>query len=201
MSHNPTYRVFDYSENIKEIENGLRAFVERECYEEGGTLDPIRWLKDRVFTSYDEAIDWLKETDRGWYDNRAVVFKSYDGVKVPKRSSKYESLLAKSREVYSKLIELQREDHFKNLKIKNVTCKTCRSVIPIDRLMGRNNCPVCGYSLLPQSKQNKIEEFTKKLSDINKQIEAENRLYSSRLGAIRIPKENYKWLVYFDYHT
>ena len=201
MGHNPTYREFNYSENTKEIEKGLRAFVERKCYEEGGSLSPIRWLKDKVFNSYDEAVDWLEETDRGWYDNRAVVFKSYDGIKVPKKSSKYESLLVKHREVYNKLIELQREDHFKNLKIKNVTCKNCRSVIQIDRLMGRNICPICGYSLLPQSKQNKIAEYKKKLGTIQKQIDDEDRLYRSKLSSIRVPKENYRWLVYFDYHT
>ena len=71
-------RYFDYhcSHSKKQIEKHLNHFVAMEDWQEGasGLPSPIRWI-DRVCKNYEEAEEYIKSHDRGWYDCLAIKYK------------------------------------------------------------------------------------------------------------------------------
>ena len=71
-------RHFDYhcSHSKKQIEKHLNHFVAMEDWREGasGLPSPIRWI-DRVCKNREEAEEYIKTHDRGWYDCLAVQYK------------------------------------------------------------------------------------------------------------------------------
>ena len=71
-------RHFDYhcSHSKKQIEKHLNRFVAMEDWQEGasGLPSPIRWI-DRVCKNCEEAEEYIKTHDRGWYDCLAVQYK------------------------------------------------------------------------------------------------------------------------------
>ena len=77
MAHNVKYFEFHCSRSKKQIEDKLNHFVAMADWEEGasGLPSPIRWL-NQVFKTYEEAEEYIKRHDRGWYDCLAVQFKN-----------------------------------------------------------------------------------------------------------------------------
>lgn len=79
MSHVISFR--SYPENMDRglITCDIIEEVECACYAEGGGLDrPIRWLDGIVLDSYNEAEEYIKDHDDGWYDNLAVKYRTTD---------------------------------------------------------------------------------------------------------------------------
>lgn len=78
MAHNIKY--FEYKEDVdrKKVQANLDNYVAHEDWEEGcsGLDSPIRWIENcGVFDSYDEALEYIKSHDKGWYDSLAVRYK------------------------------------------------------------------------------------------------------------------------------
>ena len=201
MSHNPTYRSYPYTENTAKIENEIAEYVHHACWQEGGSLTPIRWMNSMVFNSLEEARQWLEDTDNGWYDNRAVVYKDYQNVKTPKRTKKYEDLMRRLKENQEKLRKATTEGHYDNVKSALISCRNCGSKIAKAYLKGKNFCPVCRESMLPPTKVNQIKRYEEIIEDIKKQITEENIAYNKKLENVKVSKKDLKWLVYYDYHT
>ena len=71
-------RFLDYScrESQKKVEKSLDNFVAREDYEEGATglPNPIRWI-NHLCKNREEAAEYIRTHDRGWYDSLAVQYK------------------------------------------------------------------------------------------------------------------------------
>ena len=115
MSHNPTFETYRYTEDKKKlakIEGSINEAVRHHTYFEGGggLVTPIRWMSRRVFGSYQEAYDWLNETDSGWYDNRAVVYVEKDQRHLPSRTKKQEMIGKRLQEARQKYTELSSTD-------------------------------------------------------------------------------------------
>ena len=77
MAHNIKHCSFHCSWTKKQIEKHLDHFVAMEDWEEGavGLPSPIRWI-DRVYKNREEAEEYIKNHDRGWYDCIAVQYKN-----------------------------------------------------------------------------------------------------------------------------
>ena len=77
MAHNIRHLDYHCSRSQREIQKRLDNFVACEDYEEGavGLPNPIRWI-DRVCKNREEAEEYIKNHDRGWYDCLAVKYKS-----------------------------------------------------------------------------------------------------------------------------
>ena len=75
--HNIKHLVYHCSMSKREIEKSLDDYVAREDYMEGATglPNPIRWI-DTVCKNYDDAEEYIKCHDKGWYDCLAVKYKS-----------------------------------------------------------------------------------------------------------------------------
>ena len=76
MAHNIRHLDYHCSRSQREIQKRLDNFVACEDYEEGavGLPNPIRWI-DRVCKNREEAEEYIKSHDRGWYDCLAVKYK------------------------------------------------------------------------------------------------------------------------------
>lgn len=77
MSHNIRYFNYHCSCSQKQVQNKLDNFVACEDYEEGavGLPRPIRWI-NHICKDRDEAEEYIKNHDRGWYDCLAVQYKN-----------------------------------------------------------------------------------------------------------------------------
>ena len=78
MAHNIKY--FEYKEDVdrKKVQTNLDNYVAHEDFEEGcsGLNSPIRWIENcGVLNSYEEALEYIKSHDKGWYDSLAVRYK------------------------------------------------------------------------------------------------------------------------------
>ena len=76
MAHNIRHLDYHCSCSQRQVEKRLDNFVACEDYEEGavGLPQPIRWI-DHVCKNREEAEEYIKAHDRGWYDCLAVQYK------------------------------------------------------------------------------------------------------------------------------
>ena len=74
--HNIKYLDYHCSCSQRQVQKKLDNFVAHEDYEEGavGLPNPIRWI-DHVYENREEAMEYIKLRDRGWYDSLAVKYK------------------------------------------------------------------------------------------------------------------------------
>lgn len=76
MAHNIKHFDYHCSFSQKQVEKRLNHFVAVEDWEEGasGLPQPIRWI-NHVCKDREEAEEYIKSHDRGWYDCLAVQYK------------------------------------------------------------------------------------------------------------------------------
>lgn len=76
MAHNIHYLDYHCSVSKVEVQKRINHFVSIEDEGEGarGLFTPIRWI-DHLCKDRDEAIEYIKEHDRGWYDSLACLYK------------------------------------------------------------------------------------------------------------------------------
>ena len=74
--HNINFFDYHCSVSKKAVQRSLDNYVAREDEGEGATglLSPIRWI-NRLFKNREEAYEFIKSHDRGWYDSLAVQYK------------------------------------------------------------------------------------------------------------------------------
>ena len=190
--HNPTYRTYSIMENPKDIEREIGREVAACCWQEGGTLEPIKWMRDKEFDSYEEAYEWLKKTDNGWYDNRAVVYTDLSDLS----SKKLEDLIRRRSEWREKKSILMKKCHFAGVKSAKITCKHCDSSISSKYMEKRNTCPVCGADMRPATILNTLQNYQNRIVELDQSIHAEKKGLAQKAKT-----KKQKWLVYYDYHT
>lgn len=76
MAHNIRHLSYHCSVSQRKVQNSLDDFVASEDYGEGATglPSPIRWI-DYICKNREEAEEYIKSHDRGWYDSLAVKYK------------------------------------------------------------------------------------------------------------------------------
>ena len=195
MSHNPTYRNYSFKCKPKEIEAGIAEFVRHACWQEGGSLSPIKWMENKIFNSYEEAEEWLDKTDNGWYDNRAVVY--LDTSTISKPSKKLEDIERRLKEWRQRKSDIRSTYHFAEAKVSLIGCKSCGSKIAVEYMRTRNDCPVCRKSMLSDTKLKQLERADDMIAHLQKDYDTEKAVIHNKL----LNKAEKRWLVYFDYHT
>lgn len=75
MGHTICHKIYDEKVNKNSVQAEWDEIVQHEDYKEGasGLPKPIKWI-DKTFSNYDEALEYIKEHDSGWYDQIAVKF-------------------------------------------------------------------------------------------------------------------------------
>ena len=76
MAHNVKHLDYHCSVSQKQVQKRLDHYVAMEDWEEGasGLPHPIRWI-NHICKNREEAEEYIKRHDRGWYDCLAVQYK------------------------------------------------------------------------------------------------------------------------------
>lgn len=143
MGHNIEYFNYDESTNQKDIEAKLASYVQHETWQEGGSMSPIRWLKQSPLPDRDAAEQFIKRHDKGWYDCLAVRYKEPVITQAIRAAQKAEAA------AWKKWRDLDNEVYVTTLTSEFISCKACKSrlnrkMLAIPKIgIPRNTCPVC----------------------------------------------------------
>lgn len=192
MSHNIEYYDYPETDGKKEIEAELASYVQHETWQEGGSMSPIRWLKQSPLPDRDAAEQFIKRHDKGWYDCLAVRYKEPVMTQAIRAAQKAEAA------AWKKWRDLDNEVYVTTLTSEFISCKACKSrlnrkmlAIPKIGILG-NACPVCHAELRPKSTLERIDRAKKaaeKASEHTNEVARKNK------------KQNVRWLVKVEYHT
>jgi hypothetical protein len=183
-----------YNENVnrKKAEEEINRFVAHEQRHEGGSglYSPIRWLESGgVLPNYNEAVDYIKSHDKGWYDALAVRYRDFDG--------KETAALTKAKEKFKiaadKYHALDGKFHFADIKAAFIGCHTCGSKISREHLK-TNYCPVCRNDLRPTSTRETIARYRLKMDKAAELVAKEDKKCLAKSSKV-------KWLVKIEWHT
>ena len=187
MGHNIEY--YDYKENVdkKKVWAELNEYVEHCTWQEGGSgLESIRW-NDHICASYEEAKEWIRQHDRGWYDQLAVKFYS----PLFQKSAKTEELDKKIKEAYDVYSKRNNICYPKTRTSEFIGCSKCKSRLASKYLSG-NFCPICRADLRPDTTLKAITAAKNKW---------ENAQKTKRDYIDKHSKKEIFWLVKIEYHT
>lgn len=202
MGHAVEYLSFDAKEDRKKIQKECDEWGSYHCdpYERGGCRGGLGGnisFTDRVYNSYDEAVDYLEKTI-GNYRQTAVKYYKYPEIKPTKTLA----ALEEKRKEYCKKISVLNKPHYKGVKQATVKCKKCGSSLATAYCGNKgaygyiNNCPVCGCELRPESVLAKLESYTAKREEIAKRIKDEEKKINEKQKA----KATLHWLVCCEVH-
>lgn len=213
MSHNLGYTIGDGKLSNSEI-CSLAADEATEDMryngtDESGDFSPnrIKPEPNKIFKSVEDAREYLDYVaDNGFYDSRAVKFHDLSELKPLKSETTLEDKIKKLTEDKNKYVRSHRAVRA-DLKSKFVTCKSCGSRINVAAFLeitegrpmgryndngGRDNCPVCGVNMRPQSVLDRIQSYNDRIDALSA------KLSESRKS--RADKAPVKWIAMWDYH-
>jgi hypothetical protein len=187
MSHNIRYEILEENVNKQKV----MAHIQEIAKSDGdGYCSNMTWHTNvPPFETVDEADEFIKKKDNGWYDDHAVRFKDYSKATKTKKMEEYE---AKSKELLQGKKEYISEHLIKNFKAQFVGCPKCGSKLSKEYLRG-NNCPLCGVDMRSKTVLDKINWYDDKIKQYNDKIKAEKKKQSD--------KAVIKWLVKYEYHS
>lgn len=141
------------------------------------------------FESRDEAMAWIKQHDKGFYDDHAVRYKKYAPANVTEKIKAYTH---KMTELWNAKQDYIREHSVQKLQAKLITCPKCTSKLSKQYLRG-NSCPLCYTDLRSKTTLDKLQWFDDK-----------REYYANRIAEEeRKQKRGYEiyWLVKYEYHS
>lgn len=192
MSHNIEYFDYDISKNPKDIEANLANYVQHETWQEGGSMSPIRWLKQSPLPDRNTAEQFIKRHDKRWYDCLAVRYKEPVMTQAIRDAQKAEAA------AWKKYNDLDNEIYVTTLTSEFISCKVCKSklnrkMLAIPKIgIPKNVCPVCHAELRPKSTLERIDRAKKA---------AEKASEHTNEVARKSKKQKVRWLVKIEYHT
>ena len=192
MSHNIEYFDYDISKNPKDIEANLANYVQHETWQEGGSMSPIRWLKQSPLPDRNAAEQFIKRHDKRWYDCLAVRYKEPVMTQAIRDAQKAVAAAGK------KYNDLDNEIYVTTLTSEFISCKVCKSklnrkMLAIPKIgIPKNVCPVCHAELRPKSTLERIDRA---------KMAAEKASEHTNEVARKSKKQKVRWLVKIEYHT
>lgn len=194
MGHEKQYVTYPESVNKKSVQSEWDAIVRQICWQEGasGLCSSIRWI-DKICASYEEAEEYIKRHDNGWYDQLAVKYLDYSGVQPDKKLLELQKRVNILYEVY---LQKANNIHYAGAKAKYITCKCCGSSISREHLRG-NHCPVCKADMRPDSTQQRIVSAKASYENALCTLKAEQKKYQEKCKK----QAKVRWLVKIEYHV
>lgn len=188
--HQICYNNFPVSTPKEKIEKFLNDRADRDG-DGGGLYNRIRFI-DLTFDYRENAEEYIKANDTGWYDQLAVKYRFQKDFKPSKTLLNLQSRVAKA---YKELYDLSYKFHFADHKSEFIGCKGCGSKISL-KYLRRNTCPVCGFDMRPKTTLDKIEALKLKHDELQKA--AHDKEHEERMKSIK--KAETFWLVKTEYH-
>ena len=194
MGHNIRHAVYPEDVDKKAVESEWNEKVKHICYEEGGggLLHSIRWL-DHICKDEEEAEEYIKSHDKGWYDQLAVKFREYPKLEPSKTLLTLRKRRTAEQEKYSSYVKAHSVSTF---KAEYIGCPQCGSKLKKELLRG-DWCPLCRAELRSKTTNETITRYSNKICELDKQIRAEEKKMEEK----NIKNTKIKWLVKIEYHT
>ena len=194
MGHEIRHETYPENVNKQKVQNEWDAAVRRICYQEGasGLASPIRWL-DMVCDSYEEAEEYIRSKDKGWYDQLAVRYLDYGNIQP---SKKLIDLRERVGQLYTAYRQKAERFHFADIQAAFVTCKGCGSKISRKHLQG-NRCPVCKEDMRPDSTLKSIESAKASYTKAQAALAEEEKKWQEK----QKKQAKVRWLVKIEYHV
>ena len=185
--HNICHYVYPENVDKKKVFNELNDYVEHVCWQEGGSLDHIRWENYPILENRRDAEEWISKHDRGWYDNLAVRFTK----PVDKSTDKLIAIRNKIQETFKEYKARDSKLYAETVTSNYIGCKKCGSKLSREHLKS-NSCPLCREELRPEHMLKNVlaakNKYLRALKEENDYVEKHS-------------KKEVCWLVKIEYHT
>lgn len=173
-------------------ENTKRNRILEECNEysrrSGESISQIRFLEAPILDSYEQAEEYLRSQDSGWYDCLAVRYREAT------TPSKRMQVLDKRCDAAMRAYRLLAEKPITSMTTaKFIGCKNCGSKLSRDHLRG-SYCPLCNSDLRSETHQKKIRAADEKVKYAQELLRKEKEKVAAK-------SEKVSWLVKIEYHT
>ena len=150
-------------------------------------IQSIRW-SNVTCSSREDALNWIRKYQRNWYDQMAVKYYEYGG---NKKTQELRTRIAKLREKQEKYEEATIPCVVKTSKY--LSCKGCGSKLAREYLPTNwAHCPLCGKTMRSKTNLERINNYQKRISQLDKQLDEE--IKKSKL------KREW-WLIKYEYHV
>ena len=190
MGHNIMHEVYPENVDRNKVQRDWDNYVAHADRGEGcgGLSKKIRWLEGHVCDSYEDAENYIRQKDDGWYDQLAVRFL------VPREdTAKIRDLKERVAAAYKKATDIRRDVHYSHCESSYIACRYCGSRLAT-KYIKSNICPLCGKDLRPTSAILRQERAELKAQELQKKLDDGIKKESKKNGDI-------KWLVKIEYHT
>lgn len=143
-----------------------------------------------ICDSAQDAYDWIRSVDQGFYDDHAVQFRDVDSLEPTKQMLQVRQRAMANRE--KKRQYWLSHGTTQLYKSKYITCKACGSRLAMQHMNSRNRCPVCGGDLLPQYVLDRIKKFDEDDETLHQKYE--------ELAKRRKDRAPIRWLLKVEVH-
>lgn len=194
MSHNIDYWVRPENVNTRTFETEINDYVRQHTLGEGGHgLDsPIRWL-NHVCDNREDAQEYIRSHDRGWYDQLAVKFYEYPKLEPTKTMLTLQERLRAEREKRTAYAAAHAVTTF---KAEYIGCPECGSKLKRTLLKG-NACPLCRAEMRSKTTMETLQRYDANCIAFSKRIKEEERKMQEKMRK----QAKVMWLIKTEYHT
>lgn len=196
MSHN--IKMVTYSQNVNKtkVQELWNDYVRSENWQEGsgGLPNNINWVENKVFDTYEDAENYIKECDEKiWYNCMAVQYRDTPKDITSKAMGALKERLQKESD---KLNEYTKAHTVKAFKADFVGCAGCGSKLAKARLLS-DKCPLCRADLRGKTTLETIARYENNIQELNKKIKEEEKKLTIKYAN----KAEIRWLCKVEYHT
>ena len=200
MGHCITHRDFPITETKKQITAELDEIARCDGDCGGGLPRDIRWLDNGTpFDCWDDAVEYMKSVDRGFYDQIAVQYRAASGNN--KSVEKARQRLIEAQE--TRRSASQQENYPATRTSQFITCPDCGSKLNREKLAqhitfsGSNQCPLCQCDLRPKSI---VDAYNKRVAKAEAAVEkATEALREAEKSAAK--NGEIRWCIKIEYHV
>ena len=194
MGHNIDHWQKPENFDKKVFEAGINDYVRQHTLGEGGHgLDsPIRWI-DHICDNYEDALEYIRSHDRGWYDQLAVKYYDYPKLEPTKTMITLQERLKAERE---KRVAYAAAHAVSTFKAEYIGCPECGSKLKRTLLRG-NSCPLCHAEMRSKTTMETLQRYDANCDELAKKIKAEERKMQEKMRK----QAKVVWLIKTEYHT
>lgn len=194
MSHNIDHWVRPENVNKKAFEADINEYVRQHTRGEGGHgLDSsIRWI-DHICDNREDAMEYIRSHDKGWYDQLAVKYYDYPKLEPTKTMLALQERLRAEQE---KRVAYAAAHAVTTFKAEYIGCPECGSKLKRTLLRG-NACPLCRAEMRSKTTMETLQRYDANCAELSKKIKEEERKMQGKMRK----QAKVMWLIKTEYHT
>ena len=194
MSHNIDYWNEPENVNKKAFADDIDNYVRQHTRGEGGhgLSDPIRWL-DHVCNNREDAMDYIKRHDKGWYDQLAVKYYDYPKLEPTKTML---TLQERLRAEQTKRVAYAQAHAVSTFKAEYISCPECGSKLKRP-LLKSNSCPLCHAEMRSKTTMETLQRYDANIKELQRKVKEEELKMQEKMRK----QAKVMWLVKTEYHT